>query len=251
MNLRLMFGTVARRGMIGALLVAMSAPASATLMVDFSRGDSTPLQSGFLGFNLTVDGAVVNQTGTFTSVDEQADTNGVNATISGASLFTRDYAAITAGTYVSQSNLLSDWVGLSNSTGSMSLTLGNLQTGIYNIKLYSHTTLASGETFDVLLTDSLVTNSIQVAGATTSVGTAPSTITEGIISFTIADVADSAIVTFDAVSGSGIMALNGFELTKVGTLSSGGSVPLPPQFALMLIGALTLRMWSSHRRGAG
>ncbi len=148
------------------------------LNVDFGQdanGDD-PLQTNFAGFNRTGNGSAA-KTQTFNSGLGSAGT--VDVTITNPTHY-RDYAAITSGAFVGQSNLLSDHV-LRNADGTMTLTLTDLSPGSYEILSYHHNTQnLGGGIFDVTVTDARGTNQSVHTGVVTSNssgGASPSSIT--------------------------------------------------------------------------
>ncbi len=93
-------------------------------------------------------------------------------TIGGQTHF-RDYAALTGGPFVGESDLLSDSV-LRNRNGVMTLTLSDLIDGNYSMTTYHHGThFGAGTISEVLLTDGVVAGALVHSNVTTSAGTTP------------------------------------------------------------------------------
>ncbi|MFT5127822.1 MAG: hypothetical protein ACI8W8_001429, partial [Rhodothermales bacterium] len=210
---------------LSAVQAAVDVTAVTALYVDFGRdtaGDS-PLQAGFQGFNRTGDGGAA-KTQTFTTGLGAAGT--VDVAITSPTHY-RDYAAISSGPFVGQSNLLSDSV-LRNANGTMTMTLSDLAADTYSITTYHHGTQFGAGGLTINLTDSVGTNRLRFSG-TTSAGTGPSAIQTATFEFNT-DGSDVAI-DFVAVLSSNHIQLNGFALV-VAPPDVAAPTPDPPTFAL-------------------
>ena len=189
-----------------------TAPVAPLLSVDFGQTADPPLQSGFEGFSF-------NDASDHTVMYSNAGaTDGtIDVTISGNTHY-RDYAAIASGPFVGQTDLLSDSV-LRNTNGTMTLTLGDLSDGFYEITTYHHGTQFGTGTMSVTLTDANGTDQAVVTGATTSAGTTPTAITTLTTSFTVDSVVNGGDIDLKFTGGTNAnhIQINGFELDTAPT----------------------------------
>jgi hypothetical protein len=220
-------------GIVVALLG--SSAHAVPLAVDFGNSVGTGggpggTQAGFFAF----EGNELAGTAPITNVYANAAGVGgnVSVTISGYTHF-RDYTSITSGPFLSQNALLSDSV-LRNANGEMTLTLSNLRPGLYNMTTYHHATQFGGGSFDLDLTDALLTNQMIFDNAPVSSGTTPGSISSLSFNFTTF----GAPVIIDIRGGDPALHanLNGFQFVfneipepssasiwwLVGALGSGG-----------------------------
>lgn len=212
-------------GLFLAVLVAVAE--AVPLSVDFSQSTDVPLQAGFVGFS-------GNSTATITN-NYAADfgTGGggtVSVTISGNTHY-RDYPAITSGSFVGESALLSDSV-LRNEDGTMTLTLDDIADGMYEITTYHHGTSFGNGVFDVLLSDANGSDMLIADNFMGTGGTSPM----DIATLTFDFVSDGSPVEIDIVGGgpNNHAQLNGFVLEQI-------VVPEPASIALWsLLGMLTV-----------
>ncbi len=132
----------------------------------------------------------------------------MDVTVGGYTHF-RDYSGLTAGSDA-VSPLLSDMV-LRNSTDTMSLQLGNLIAGTYEMTMYHHSSQAGGGTIDISLSDATGTSTI-ATGLPVSDGTNPASATRSTFTF----VSDGSPVTIDFFGGTAAdhSSLNGFQLIE-------------------------------------
>lgn len=230
--------------LIGSLGAASNA--SASLFVDFTAGpDANPEQSGYVSFITVADSSTVLQTVSYSATEEEADGSGVSVTLASSNAFARDYGAIVGGPFAAQSNLLSDFIGVASAAGTISIELGNLNAGIYELTTYHHTTQFNGATFDAFLTDSDVSNSQIATALNTSTSNTPLSITTLTTNFSVASLGGSATVVFNVTAGaSDIFAINGFDLQLIQNTGASGNVPVPVPTVLLISGLLALR----HRR---
>jgi len=156
----------------GLQLTEIGGTAPPTLSVDFGNSIGTGggvggIQDGFTAMEAAEGGGNPPVTQSFFSPAGVGDS--VDATISGYTHF-RDYNSIAdTNAAVGQDSLLNDMV-LRNSDGEMTLTLENLLPGGYEITTYHHSTQFGGGTFDVELTDSMVTDMLLFDDAAVSAG---------------------------------------------------------------------------------
>ena len=166
-------------------------------------------QGGFYGFEANEADGLGDITRTFPSSLGNGDS--VDVTIGGFTHF-RDYTGLVDGSDA-VSPLLSDMV-LRNSDSTMSLQLGNLQAGTYEMTTYHHSTAFGGGMLDIGLNDANGSSAI-ATGLGISDGTSPVTGTSSTFTF----VSDGSPVSVDFLGGSNSqhMPLNGFQLREAPT----------------------------------
>ena len=202
-----------------------AAPSSTILSVDFSQGTDAPLQPGFQGFSF--DDADPH---TVTYLSAAATDGDIGVTISGQTHF-RDYNTITGGPFLGLSSLLSDSV-LRSANGVMTLTLGDLSPGTYEMTTYHHSTQYDDGLFDLYLTDALVTDLLMFGNVIIPDDSrAPTEITTLTFSF-VSDGSD-VLIEMDMTGGRHFK-FNGFELSAVGA----DVIPEPATLSLLGLGAL-------------
>jgi hypothetical protein len=192
-----------------ALLVGTS-QLEAALSVDFgSTSGAGPLQPGYVAFDDTEGGGNPPKVRSYASPLGVGGSVGVK--VRGFTHF-RDYAAITGGPFVGQSDLLSDNV-LRNADGTMRLTLDNLNPGTYQITTYHHSTQFGNGTLDIRLFDAAGLNQTVANAVPVTHGTSPASISTQTFQF----VAGGSSVGIDFLGGSGPQhnALDGFDLDLV------------------------------------
>ena len=186
------------------------APSTGPLRVDFGSalgdgGGPGGTQAGFLAFEHdgTADKTLsfVSGLGTDTSVE---------VTVAGTTHW-RDYAAVTGGPHVGDNRLLSD-MALRFADGTMTLTLGDLKPGLYEITTYHHSTQFGGGSFDMALTDAHVAGEPVFTNVPVTAGQTPSSISTQTLRFT----SDGSPVVIDFLGGDPAyhLPLNGFELVS-------------------------------------
>ena len=192
-------------------------PAAADLRVDFgssanSGGGPGGTQAGFAPLEGTEAGGTTTVNETFSTLLGSDDT--VDVTVDGLTHF-RDYEAVT-GDYAQASPLLSDMV-LRNADGTMSLEIGNLGAGTYQMTTYHHSTQFGGGAFDVQLNDA--NGAGQVVGSSVPVSAGPSPVTGDVSTLTFNIASDGNPITLDLTGGAGQqhLSLNGFALTLLDT----------------------------------
>ena len=176
-----------------------------TLKVDFDQSEvPNAVQGGFQAFEVVGDSPPTHAN---TYASTLATDGTIDVTIENATHY-RDYNTINGGSFTNLSDLLSDMV-LRNANGTMTMTLGDLQAGTYEITMFHHSSEFGGGGFSVNLTDSLVTAHPQYS-ATVSSGRSPTAVTSNTVTF----VSDGSDVMIDLVGPSSAhMSLNGFELS--------------------------------------
>lgn len=205
------------------------------LSVDFSSSNNSGsgtagTQDGFMPFDATEPGGAVTRI--FPSL---AGIGGeIAVTIEGYTHF-RDYGTIT-GPLTGMNDLLADSV-LRNATGTMRLTLGGLEAGLYDLTTYHHSSYNSNRTpFDVRLHDALGERLI-FQGALTSAGTAPADFS--FLDFSVvSDGTNPVWLEFTGGDVAAQMALNGFEL----------NVPEPATLGLLALASGALGGYIRRRR---
>ena len=189
----------------------------AALMVDFSRDNVNPLQAGWEGFASPGSGGAAVTT-SFAN-DSLAGAGGSVAVTLGGNTHTRTYAPAT-GIFAAQSDLLRDGP-LMNAAGTITIGIGGLLPGVYQLTTINHTTqfgaserspnpitvqLTDSQNTDLLITDTLLTSD--------NASTALSTLT---LQFTSDGVNPVSIDFTKPVSASGDhFALPGFALDLLG-----------------------------------
>ncbi len=138
----------------------------AALMVDFSRDNVNPLQAGWEGFASPGSGGAAVTT-SFAN-DSLAGAGGSVAVTLGGNTHTRTYAPAT-GIFAAQSDLLRDGP-LMNAAGTITIGIGGLLPGVYQLTTINHTTqfgaserspnpitvqLTDSQNTDLLITDTL------------------------------------------------------------------------------------------------
>lgn len=192
-------------------LVRAALPGDA-LRVDFGQTSgglpNGPYQPGWYTFEAAETGGEGGPDVTKTYGSALGAGGMVNVTLGGYTHF-RDYAAITSGPFVNQTGLLSDMV-LRYSNGTMRLTLGNLQPGIYDMTTYHHSTQFGGGTFSMNLSDLTGTGQTLFTGVPVTAGQGPASISTR----TFRVVTDGSPVAVDFLGGTGSqhLSLNGFQL---------------------------------------
>jgi len=204
------------------------------LRVDFSQGAGTPLQAGFNGFSFND-----ANPHTLTYANAVASDGTIDVTLSGQTHF-RDYNTITGGPFLDQSNLLSD-SALRNANGTMTLTLGDLNPGTYEITTYHHSTQYDDGVFDLYLTDSVVTDFLLFSDVIIPDDSRTPTEIKT-LTFTFVSDGSDVVIGMDMTGGRQVK-FNGFELSAV------ESVPEPSTFALAALGLLGLGWYGRRRHG--
>jgi len=193
-------------GIAGNFVEPAPATSTAVLAVDFSQGADAPLQAGFEGFSF--DDANPH---TLTYASAAATDGDIDVTISGQTHF-RDYNSITGGPYFEMSPLLSDSV-LRNANGEMSLTLGDLSPGTYEITTYHHSTQYDDGLFDLYLTDAVVTHDLKFSDVKIPDDSrTPTDITT--LTFRFVSDGSDVVIGMDMTGGRHLK-FNGFELSTV------------------------------------
>jgi hypothetical protein len=228
------------------LALAVTSANAATIQVDIGRTGTTDLQSGWQEWS--TDGNAFNTTGESTTFG-YADTTG--GTLS-ASLNTttgagaRNYG-IDGVSDPGNLGLQSVWSDLfffnNNTAGSMTLTLGNLKAGTYEITTYHFAdNLAGGSNDDLGIADISV-NTVDTGLNATMVGTfnnaEPKTAAQveaslATFQFTVANDGDAVNILYNGLAGNGggdSFGINGFELSQI---------PEPSSTALLGLSALVL-----------
>jgi hypothetical protein len=137
----------------------------------------------------------------------------VDVSISGYTHF-RDYAAVTGG-FAPASPLISDMV-LRNADGTMSLALGNLKPGTYQITTFHHSSAFGGGAFDVTLWDAMGSGQSVASGVPVSAGTDPASVSTLSFPFIVGN--DAVQIDFHGGANSQHLSLNGFSLERVSDL---------------------------------
>jgi hypothetical protein len=230
--------------------------ASSLLSIDFSGADleiplapgtDTPLQPGYVGWSgpyLGNPGSDYNETRQFSAGFGIAGV--VNVTLRSDGLFFRDYDPIVAGPFVDLSPLLSDSI-LRNQPGSIFLTFDSLLPGTYAMTSFHHDT-EFGSTFvpfDIILTDSLVTNQTLFSGLDTTGGTSPSSVLIANYGLTVLGGSPVVIEFSGQAELARHMAINGFQLERTGPPAP---VPEPSSLLLFAMGLLLLPTVNPFRR---
>jgi len=197
---------------LGDAMAATAPPES--LKIDFGAasggGPNGPYQPGWRTFEANEGGGDPDHTRTYGSALGVGDTMDVAI---GGYTHSRDYAQLTGGPFLDMNSLLSD-NALRNAAGTATLTLADLEPGVYEMTVYHHDTVHGGGSrrHDILVTDANVTGATVYASVPTTGGTAPTAVTTRTFQF----VADGSPVAIDFVAdaGGGHTALNGFELER-------------------------------------
>jgi len=202
-------------GIAGNFVEPVAGPVTpGPLRVDFSQSTSVPLQAGFDGFSFND-----ASSHTLTYANAAASDGTIDVTLSGQTHF-RDYNTITGGPFLDQSDLLSD-SALRNANGVMTLTLGDLNPGSYEITTYHHSTQNDDGIFDLYLTDSVVTNSMWFSDVTIPDDSrTPTDITT--LTFNFVSDGSDVVIGMDMTGGRQVK-FNGFELSDA---TGGGAVPI-------------------------
>lgn len=209
-------------------------PLPVLLRVDFSQGADSPLQAGFGGFSF--DDANPH---TISDASTAATDGNIDVTLSGQTHF-RDYDSITSGPFLGYSDLLSD-SALRNANGEMTLTLGDLEPGEYEITTYHHSTQYDDGIFDLYLTDAEVTDALLFSDVLIPDDSrTPDEIMTLNFSF-VSDGSDVQIVM--DMTGGRHLKFNGFDLSLV----AAAPVPEPSTFALTAFGLLGFAIYGRRR----
>ncbi len=181
------------------------------LNIDFGSGSNNGGgpgggQAGFYGFEANEADGTADITRSFPSSLGAADA--VDVTIGGFTHF-RDYSGLIDGSDA-VSPLLSDMV-LRNSDNTMTVGLGNLEPGTYEMTTYHHSTQFGGGTMDIAVNDAAGSSTVET-GLAISAGTSPATGTSS--TFTIVSDGSPVSVEFLGGAGSQHMPLNGFKLKQ-------------------------------------
>ncbi|MDF1754814.1 MAG: autotransporter-associated beta strand repeat-containing protein [Verrucomicrobiales bacterium] len=213
---------------IAGELKVLKPGAASDLSVDFGRntGGDDPLQAGFEGFSQVGDANPANKTVTYPNDTLSGTGNSVSVSVLNAQYY-RDDSAITSGSFVSQSDLLSDSI-LSNGSGVVTLRLEDLLDGDYEITTYHHTSrsFTSPGIFSLSVSDGIAADQIVGTGLTqSSEPTAPTSILTQTFRFAVVN--GSPVEIKYQKTGGQYVSLNGFELSKIplGTVAvSSGSL---------------------------
>jgi hypothetical protein len=227
---------------LALVFLSLSPPtyADSVLLIDFGAdateldGPATPgpVQQGYIEWSgpyVGNPGLNYNETRSFQS--DFGIGNVVDVTVMSDGLFFRDYESLIGGPFLDLSALLSDSI-LRNQPGSIYLSFSNLRNGEYSMTSFHHDTRfgATFVPFDIILTDSFLTNQIVFSGLDTTGGISPSTITMPNYTFNVRG-RDTVIVEFSSQAQlARHMSINGFQLERVGP-------PVPEPSSLMLLGS--------------
>lgn len=227
---------------IGGHVVLIGGAGAATLKIDFTAGGSSgTLQAGYQEFSHDVDGGAM-VTKPLTS--ELGIGGTVDVSISGNTHW-RSYGEAD-GMFASQSDLLRDGP-LCNGPCTMTLGLGNLASGTYEITTYHHTTFFGPnekilDLFDIALTDSVLTDSIVVAGIEES-DNASSGLSTATFQFTVSGGSPVEIDLLRTVNTEGMhITLAAVNIQRVGVL-----IPEPSSIVLLMIGLISFLSLSQRR----
>ena len=222
----------------GNFVEPTSAPAPTTILsVDFSQGTDAPLQPGFQAFSF--DDANPH---TLTYASAEATDGDIDVTVSGQTHF-RDYNSVTGGPFVGLNYLLSDSV-LRNANGVMTLTLGDLKPGTYEITTYHHSTQYDDGIFDLYLTDAVATHDLKFSNVIIPDDSREPT---DIRTLTFTFVSDGSDIVIDMdMTGGRHLKFNGFELSAVG----GEVIPEPMTMLAIGLGISGLGGYIRKRRRA-
>ncbi len=207
-----------------------------SLNIDFSRSNAAgPTQAGFLAFE--ADG---NGPSTQSFAHPLGSAGMVDVTIAGQCCY-RDYAPAT-GSFAPLSDLLSD-SPLLNAPGTLTLTLGDLADGRYEITTIHHTTQFGpserppATPFDIELTDAKFTDALILTGLTMSDNNSDQL---SLATFEI-QVSGGSPVVIDFIRGGNQgdgdhFALSGFSIRQ----APPAAVPEPATLGLLGFGAFAL-----------
>ena len=233
-------GCLAAVVLLGSSLVG---PASAaTLQIQYQQTAASLDQSGWT----TVTGNSSNPATLATTIIG-GDFVGVTITAVGTHVRSSDAGYLVVDhTDGDLDHLLSGSILTVSDTDNVTLTLANLADGDYSITTYHHATFdhvsQNSFDFDVLLTDSVVTNSKIHDNVSSGYGASVTTATLAsyVTAFTVSG-GGTVTLTFDSSANidNDQLALNGFELT---------AVPEPFSLSILLIGAVGLIAARRRRR---
>ena len=205
------------------LIGVLASTASAQLKIDFTRApDDEPLQDGWTPYQAD---------DVFAEESFDLDGTSIDVTVEGNTHW-RDYREATRG-FGPLSDLLRDGV-LCNAVCDMTLTLGNLPDGDYDLRAYLHTTQFGQEDgrpfspFDISLSDGKVQNELVVGDVLASDNSSDDLSSE-LISLSVVGGSPVEIV-FSKFEGTDHLQLDGFELGPAGTLGDPPVIkhPDPP-----------------------
>jgi len=236
-------------------------PPPADLQVDIGRSEDPLLQSGWQEWNFTGSSGILNQSQSFAyagATDDTLDAT-LSTTTSGQG---RNYGTdnVTDPGNLAIQEVWADQAFFNNNvSGSMTLTLDDLEAGTYSFNSYHYAdNLSDGGGTNDEGTASVFVNGVDttldvtfISGILSNVsgGGNPSAAdldTFGTLSlqFTVPNNGDTVSILFDNLTGGDTFGLNGFELH----LLSPNVIPEPSTFLIWSLGLLGLAWYARRRR---